>query len=42
VRLVNRAPFGGPVLLMVGDAHYAVSRDIAERVIVKEGGNSAP
>lgn len=42
VRLINRAPFGGPVLLMIGDAHYAVSRDIAERVIVKEGGDSAP
>lgn len=41
VRLVNRAPLGGPLLIMVGDAHYAISRDIAERVIVKEGETDA-
>lgn len=35
VEVVNHAPFNGPLLIAVGDANYAVGRDIAERVMVK-------
>ncbi|MBI5300654.1 MAG: metal-dependent transcriptional regulator [Chloroflexi bacterium] len=30
----NRAPFGGPVLVRVGHAHYALGRDLANRIWV--------
>ncbi len=32
----NRAPFNGPVLVRVGHAHYALGRDLAKRIWVKE------
>lgn len=30
------APFGGPVLVQVGDARYALGRDVAARILVRE------
>ncbi len=35
VRVVNRAPLNGPLLVSVGDANYAIGRDVAERVMVR-------
>lgn len=34
VRVCDIAPFKGPLLVEVGDARYAVGRDIAEKIIV--------
>ncbi len=34
IEIENRAPFGGPVLVRVGRAHYALGRDLAARVWV--------
>jgi len=36
----NKAPFGGPVMVRVGRAHYALGRDLAARIWVKETQNS--
>lgn len=35
VTVVSRAPLNGPLLVLVGDANYAIGRDVAERVIVR-------
>jgi DtxR family Mn-dependent transcriptional regulator len=35
VEVLNRAPLDGPLLVAVGDANYAVGRDVAERVMVR-------
>ena len=35
VTVEELAPFNGPVLLRVGDARYAVGRDVAEQIIVR-------
>lgn len=35
VKVVSHAPLGGPLLIMIDDACYAVGRDVAERVIVR-------
>lgn len=35
VTVVNHAPLGGPLLVLVGDANYAIGRDVAECVIVR-------
>jgi DtxR family Mn-dependent transcriptional regulator len=32
----NQAPFGGPVMVRVGRAHYALGRDLAARIWVRE------
>jgi DtxR family Mn-dependent transcriptional regulator len=32
------APFGGPILVQVGDARYALGRDVAARILVREEG----
>jgi DtxR family Mn-dependent transcriptional regulator len=32
------APFGGPLLVQVGDARYALGRDVAARILVREEG----
>jgi Fe2+ transport system protein FeoA len=37
VRVTGRAPFGGPVLLMVGRARLAVSRSVAAGIVVEPG-----
>ncbi len=36
VEVENIAPFGGPVLVRVGRAHYALGRDLAVRIWIKE------
>lgn len=38
VEVVSHAPLAGPLLIVVGDAHYAIGRDIAERVMVRRDG----
>lgn len=35
VEVIDRAPLGGPLLISVGDANYAVGRDVADRVMVR-------
>jgi Fe2+ transport system protein FeoA len=35
IRVTGRAPFGGPVLLMVGRARLAVSRSVAAGILVE-------
>lgn len=35
VRVTGRAPFGGPVLLLVGRARLAVSRAVAAGIVVE-------
>jgi Fe2+ transport system protein FeoA len=37
VRVTGRAPFGGPILLMVGRARLAVSRSVAAGILVDPG-----
>jgi DtxR family Mn-dependent transcriptional regulator len=32
------APFGGPLLVRVGDATYAIGRDVAAKILVRETG----
>ena len=41
VRVTGRAPFGGPVLLMVGRARLAVSRSVAAGILVEPTGGVA-
>lgn len=36
VTVEQLAPFNGPVLLRVGDARYALGRDVAEQIVVRE------
>jgi DtxR family transcriptional regulator, Mn-dependent transcriptional regulator len=36
IEIENHAPFDGPVMVRVGRAHYALGRDLAERIWVKE------
>jgi Fe2+ transport system protein FeoA len=36
VELEERAPFGGPRLIRVGAARYALGRDVAARIVVQE------
>jgi DtxR family Mn-dependent transcriptional regulator len=40
IEIENHAPFGGPVLVRVGRAHYALGRALAARIWVKENQNS--
>lgn len=35
IEIENQAPFGGPVMVRVGRAHYALGRDLAARIWVK-------
>jgi DtxR family Mn-dependent transcriptional regulator len=37
VEVEEVAPFGGPVLLRVGDSRYALGRNVAARIFVREG-----
>jgi DtxR family Mn-dependent transcriptional regulator len=36
IEIENKAPFGGPVMVRVGRAHYALGHDLATRIWVKE------
>ena len=36
VEVEERAPFGGPRLVRVGAARYALGRDVAARIVVQE------
>lgn len=36
IEIENQAPFGGPVMVRVGRAHYALGRNLAQRIWVKE------
>lgn len=38
IEVENKAPFDGPVMVRVGHAHYALGRDLAARVWVKQIG----
>lgn len=40
IEIENQAPFGGPVLVRVGRAHYALGRDLAARIWIKKIGSS--
>ncbi len=41
VRVCDIAPFKGPLLVEVGDARYALGRDVAEKIVVS-GAQKAP
>lgn len=41
VHVTGRAPFGGPVLLMVGRARLAVSRSVAAGILVERAAASS-
>jgi DtxR family Mn-dependent transcriptional regulator len=36
IEIENHAPFGGPVMVRVGRAHYALGRDLAARIWVSQ------
>jgi DtxR family Mn-dependent transcriptional regulator len=38
VKVMDRAPLNGPLLISVGDANYALGRDVADRVMVRRDG----
>ncbi len=40
IEVENVAPFGGPVMVRVGRAHYALGRNLAARIWIKEIENS--
>jgi Fe2+ transport system protein FeoA len=40
VRVTGRAPFGGPVLVLIGRARLAISRSVAADVLVEPRGAS--
>ena len=40
VRVCDIAPFKGPLLVEVGDARYALGRDVAEKIVVSGKGDS--
>lgn len=40
VRVCDVAPFKGPLLVEVGDARYALGRDVAEKIVVSAGAPS--
>lgn len=39
IEVENQAPFGGPVMVRVGRAHYALGRNLAQRIWVKKVSN---
>ncbi len=41
VRVEEVAPFGGPLLVQVGEARYALGRDVAAKILVQEEGQEA-
>jgi DtxR family Mn-dependent transcriptional regulator len=42
VRVEEVAPFGGPLLVQVGEARYALGRDVAAKILVEDAGGEAP
>jgi DtxR family Mn-dependent transcriptional regulator len=38
VRVEEVAPFGGPLLVQVGEARYALGRDVAAKILVQDAG----
>ncbi|MGE5848578.1 MAG: metal-dependent transcriptional regulator [Candidatus Methylomirabilota bacterium] len=42
VRVEEMAPFGGPLLVKVGEARYALGRDVAAKILVQEEGLEEP
>jgi ferrous iron transport protein A len=42
VRVVERAPFRGPVLVEIHGTRVALGRGVARRVIVRSGGKIGP
>jgi len=42
VRVCDIAPFKGPLLVEIGDARYALGRDVAEKIAVREEGGARP
>ena len=42
VRVEEVAPFGGPLLVQVGEARYALGRDVAAKILVREEGREEP
>lgn len=41
VKIEELAPFGGPLLVKVGSAKYAIAREVASKILVRETGGSA-
>ena len=37
VEVEEVAPFGGPILVRVGSARYALGREVASHILVREG-----
>jgi Fe2+ transport system protein FeoA len=42
VRVEEVAPFGGPLLVQVGEARYALGRDVAAKILVQEEEREEP
>lgn len=42
IEVENQAPFGGPVMVRVGRAHYALGRNLAARIWVEKISNLKP
>jgi DtxR family Mn-dependent transcriptional regulator len=42
VRVEEVAPFGGPLLVQVGEARYALGRDVAAKILVQDAAWEAP
>ncbi len=42
VRVEDVAPFGGPLLVQVGEARYALGRDVAAKLLVREERREEP
>jgi DtxR family Mn-dependent transcriptional regulator len=42
VRVEEVAPFGGPLLVQVGEARYALGRDVAAKILVQEEDREEP
>lgn len=42
VRVEEAAPFGGPLLVRVGTAQYALGRDVCAKIVVEVDGAAAP
>jgi DtxR family Mn-dependent transcriptional regulator len=42
IRVEELAPFGGPLLVRVGEARYALGRDVAAKILVQEEAQEGP
>jgi len=41
VRVCDVAPFKGPLMVEIGEARYALGREVAEKIVVSGGDGSA-